>query len=458
MALPTAKPIPTGKQSQPTTVKKLKLRSPQGRSERVLKVRVPHTKHTHTQTPAPPDPGAQPITAGSSITQRQAAQMAANAAAVRYGPQGQQLNQNYGRVVQQGVDQQGWYQQYLDALQQYRTGAQTRADTTNQAVAHLSDSLRGLDQQTATQTGQANAADAAARGATVDPQLGKDASNASLVRQGLQASFGSMIANQGRTATERAANLADVVGPGQKLQAQAQNARAEREALANIAGLRGQKGAYTQSYLDSLTQSEAKNALATAIASGKDLTTQSRITETTRHNKAQEKINANNPSKQKTQAQLDYFNKHGYFPPTGPPKAPKAPKVPKPTSGPGSIPPSAENKIVAQVNNALAIARELRNNGWGQHDIRQTLLAGRAETKDLNKIPAFDKYIINAAFDLLPTNLGGRGGLSHANIVALQQQGVHARKRFPVIGKPKKRLGNLTAQQTETVKGVFGAQ
>jgi hypothetical protein len=112
--------------------------------------------------------------------------MAKNATNVRYGGQETGVNQQIAQSQQLGRDQAGWYQQYLDALKGYQTDTQNRAAATNAAVAGLSNSIRGLDQTDLSAQQQQMNADAAHRGATVDPRLAQDASNASVVRQALQ--------------------------------------------------------------------------------------------------------------------------------------------------------------------------------------------------------------------------------------------------------------------------------
>jgi hypothetical protein len=172
--------------------------------------------------------------------------MAANAVKVRYGPQQSQLQQNIQHNTDLGAAQAGWYDQYLKQLEAYRQDAQDRAAATNAAVLNQANSIRGIDQQAMNTNGQQMAADAASRGATVGPQVAQTATNASLVRQGLEGSFGALLASRGASAEAQASNMAHVVGPGQKLQAQAQNARSGQDLLKQLADLKGQSGAYKQ--------------------------------------------------------------------------------------------------------------------------------------------------------------------------------------------------------------------
>jgi hypothetical protein len=145
-----------------------------------------------------------------------------------------------------------------------------------------------------------------------------------VVRQALQGGLGALIAQQGLSAGNQASNLAQVVGPGQRLQAQAQNMRQQGALGEQLTGLKGQEGSLRAAVHRLADPGRGEEHLAASIASGKDLTTQQRITETTRHNKASEhntrrsiKAQRNSPSAQKTKADLAFFKKHGYYPPTG---------------------------------------------------------------------------------------------------------------------------------------------
>jgi hypothetical protein len=415
----------------------------------------------------------QPITPGSSITRRQAQRMAANAKNVRYGGQETGLAQQLAAAQQQGVDQSGWYQQYLDALKGYQQSTQERAAAANAAVQQQANSFRALDQGNLTAQQQAMQADAAQRGATVDPNLAARASDASVVRQALQGGLGALIASQGLSAGNRASNLAQVVGPGQRLQAQAQNMRQQGALREQQTSLKGQEGSFAQQFLDSLRGDEAKNILAASIASGKDLTAQERIKETVRHNKASEH---NTAAQRRATAKAKGLtvNAYGYtakqwaaFSPDQRRKimaqvkkeqrAPGKGKDGKPTQGPGSISPSEENTIAKPVDNAASWARKLQRQGKSQGQIRQLLLQGLSAKSSEGAtltIPKFDAYAVNAAMDL-----AFRGGLSPANVRALHRMGVHVNGRWRIL-KPghKLKVQGLSQQQSDTVKGIFGVQ
>jgi hypothetical protein len=237
--------------------------------------------------------------------------MAHNATNVRYGGQETGINQ---QIAQPAARRRSGrlVQQYLDALQglpDRHPEPGCRRPTMRSRRCRTASAA--LDQTNLTAQQSAMQADAANRGATVDPRLAQDASNASLVRQALQGSLGALIAQHGLSAGNQASNLANVVGPGQRLQAQAQNMRQQGALQEQLTSLKGQEGSFAQTFLDSLSQNEAKNILAASIASGKDLTAQERITETTRHNKASEKNTAAS-RKSAAAAKGQTVNKYGY--------------------------------------------------------------------------------------------------------------------------------------------------
>lgn len=463
----------------PGPVKVKARKTPHGHgAPKTLTYKQPHqAPHhaAHTASPSggtsAPNPLDQPITPGSSITRRQAQRMAQNATHVRYGGQETGINQQIAGAQQLGVDQSGWYKQYLDALKGYQTDTQNRATETNTAVKALSDSFRALDQGNATAQNTAMQTDAANRGASVDPRLAQDSSNASLVRQALQGGLGALIAQHGLSAGNQASNIANVVGPGQRLQAQAQNMRQQGALREQLTGLKGQEGSFAQTFLDSLSQNEAKNILAASIASGRDLTAQARITETTRHNKASESNTAAS-RKSAAAAKGQTVNQYGYtakqwaaYSPeqrrqimTQVKKEQRTPgKGGKPTQGPGSITSGQENTIAKPVDNATSWARRLQGQGKSQSQIRTLLLqgvSGKSTSGATLNIPKFDTYAVNAAMDLVY-----RGGLSPANVKALHRMGVHVNGRWKVI-KPghKAPVQGLSQQQSDTAKGIYGIQ
>jgi hypothetical protein len=153
-----------------------------------------------------------------------------------------------------------------------------------------------------------------------------------------------------------------------------------------------------------------------------------RVKETHRATTVRERAATNSPSAQKTKQQVDFFNKHGYYPPTG---SPKTAKAVKPTSGPGSINAGAESKIVSQVNTVAGLIKsspKVDDKGQPLTDaqIRAHLLNGTNPTGK-----PIDPTIVNLAFDL-----ARKGGLSPANVAAAHNQlNIHVGKHFKILKK-----------------------
>jgi hypothetical protein len=185
--------------------------------------------------------------------------------------------------------------------------------------------------------GQANAG-AAARGMGPAGDLAPMASDATAVRQAMTGSFAAQQAAQNAAAQTYADSLAHVVGPTQKLAGQAVAQGKVKTARDKLADTKQQRGASALQYQTDTKASESKNVLAGQIAGIGAAAKAVATTETSRHNKAMEgneaariraaaiKAGKLSPSEQKTNAELKFFNKHGYWPPTG------APKPAKPTT------------------------------------------------------------------------------------------------------------------------------
>jgi hypothetical protein len=369
--------------------------------------------------------------------------MAKNATNVRYGGQEQGVDRQIANQQQQGVDLGGWYKQYLDELKGYQTSTTDRANATNAAVQAEGNSIRTLDQGELTAQQKAMAADAANRGATVDPKLAQDASNASVVRQALQGGLGALIASNGLTAGNRAGNLAQVVGPGQRLQAQAQNARQVGALQEQRTGLKGQEGSFAQQFIDSLRGDEAKNILAASIAAGKDLSTTLNRKETIRTHKANEKLRGESLTQQRQQA-AGKVNQYGItdkkwrqmsreqrqqtikdFRAKG--KGGSSSKD-KPVSGPGSLTPIKEAAVVSQINQVVSI---IKGSKRPDHELRMFFANGQNPLKKV-----IDPRIINIAFDV-----ARKGGLSSPNVKAAHDLGIHVGGHFKRLGPQAQSAG-----------------
>lgn len=183
------------------------------------------------------------------MTQRDLARQRRTAVQVRYGPSERAVGQEIAGQRQTGRDMTGWYSDYLAELEQHRANVAEQAKQQDAANQQLLASVVAGDAQRAQSNGGSQ-------------QVQKDAGAAGGVREQMLAAFAGQQAGQGRTSSGYADTLAHVVGPGQRLQAQAQNRRVLRAAKEKRTALKGDEGAYGQQYADQVVAGEAKNVLA----------------------------------------------------------------------------------------------------------------------------------------------------------------------------------------------------
>jgi hypothetical protein len=244
---------------------------------------------------------ATPIVPGSSMTEGALANAAQAATTTRYGPQERSLTEQQGIAQQTQRDTGSFYDQYLADLAQHAQNVTAFQQGANQALQQTAQGITGLSgaegaalQQQANQT--------AVPGVAPAGNLAPMASDAAAVRQAMIGTFQAQQALQGANANTYADTQARVVGPGQKLSAQAQAAGRTRDVGKQIQSLRDEEGAFNQQFRDTRRQDEFKNVLAqqtlganvaqdqtqAQIAAANAQTAQTRATETVRHNKTQE--------------------------------------------------------------------------------------------------------------------------------------------------------------------------
>lgn len=252
-----------------------------------------------------------PLVPGSPMTMRDAARTANAQTQVKYGQAEQALGTELGHAQGYARDVPGWYQQYQNDLATHAQNVQNIGAGANTALANQASGIRSLDQATLNaQQGAANS-EAAQRGATAG-NLGPTASDASTVRQAMLAALAGGQTGANTANSTYADTIAKVVAPGQKLQAQTQAAGKVSDVRAKQTQLAGEKGAFNLSARQQIAADELKNVLAQQALTGTQATQKANIAATTARTT-------------KTQADIDYFNKHGYYPRTGPAPKPSAP-------------------------------------------------------------------------------------------------------------------------------------
>jgi hypothetical protein len=187
-----------------------------------------------------------PVTAGSTLTNRDLAHQRQAATQVQYGPQDQEAAKQLGQAQQLQKDQGDWYAQYQAAANQLKTDLGNNAKSATDATTNVTNAVGQLG--AATGVGDGNVA--------------SDAQKGSVIRQALSGAFGAMLASQGQSSKDYGAKIADLVVPGQKLTAMNQGAKNIGSVRDQIAALAREKGAFGTKFDAETIAAEQKNALA----------------------------------------------------------------------------------------------------------------------------------------------------------------------------------------------------
>lgn len=179
-----------------------------------------------------------PITEGSSLTYGQVASDSKDAANVQFGPNAVKNSQQLEK------DTAGWYDDFQRQLAQHTQNAERYGQEANTASLGLQN---------------AEGMTAATNPSAENQQV---FANARAVRQGLNAAYGSQIADNAASSNKYASLRQNVVAPGNKIGAVLGAKKATTDLQAKI-------GAYQQDYRNKVRESEAQNVLAQGIAQGK---------------------------------------------------------------------------------------------------------------------------------------------------------------------------------------------
>lgn len=389
-----------------------------------------------------------PIVPGSSINNKTLKRTTRAAMDVKYGP----LQAEQGRGVQRAQSAArdvggpgGFYDQYLAQLAKHSANVNTIAGQANAAVGALPAQVTGLAGADAgSLQGQANT-DAAARGMGPAADITGMASDATAIRQALTGSFAAQQAAQGAAAQTYADTLAHVVGPTEKLAGQAVAQGRVKTAREKVAETKRERGASALQYREDTKASEAKNVLASQIAGVGAAAKAATTTETRRHNKATEsneaariraaaiKAGKLSPSEQKTKAELDYFNKHGYWPPTGPPKGgpgsknPKKPTLTLGQQGEGASQAGSIKGLAEAVKAGNPLNPKNKNSKWVKRPLDRN--AGEAKIRAFVGRQVKNPFLVRAAVDAVYD-----GHLSAYTVQHLKKGGYSPREIAATLG------------------------
>ena len=196
-----------------------------------------------------------PVAPGSGLTNRQLGRDTKSYMTQKYG-QGD-LAERQGIATQEGVnrDTTGWYDKYLQDLRTHAANVNSFADQNVQQAQGVAQGIQRIGQQ--------------ALGGQTDPvSQGLNAAAAD-TRARYAGSFAGQASAVGTANKNYASTVANVVGPGQRLQAQAQGARALTTLKEKATARADVKGADAQQYRSGRVSEEQKIAAADAIAQGK---------------------------------------------------------------------------------------------------------------------------------------------------------------------------------------------
>jgi hypothetical protein len=373
-----------------------------------------------------------PITPGSSVTNQQLAQDIRNAQTIRYGQADQALKQQALGTLGLAKSEQDWYGAYQRELAQHAVNTQAinaQANATNLALQ------QGIGQvgqaQTSQLQGDANAS-AAQRGTTA-ANLAPEQAQAQAVRAQMAQQLGAQQVAAGAANTRYATALAGPVASAQKLSALERSGQDFRGILSKAQQLALEKGAYAEDYKSQRVADEAKNVLAqqalgldvqkaktTAstnaaridIARGVDPVTGKKI------------VKPKSPAAKKTEADLAFFRRHGYYPPTGPPKAGKT------STAAHGRQVAANTKTRSQITTASSDARYLRTQVIPVRDAQGKATGKTRKLKEPEIRAALrkkykDADIANAAMDLALL-----GHVSPENQRRLRARGIGVPKKW----------------------------
>jgi hypothetical protein len=353
-----------------------------------------------------------PITPGSSVTNSQLARDIQSAQTVRYGPAETALKQQAIGTAQTGQAIGDWYGSYQRELQQHATNTQAINQAANASNLALQQGITGIGQQQAAGLQAGANQDAAQRGTTA-ANLGPEATQALAVRQQMAQGLGSQQVATGAAQSRYADTMANIVAPSQRIQAGTMNALDMRKVLGSALDLAREKGAYGEEYESQRVADEFKNILAGQalgldvekaksaastsaaridIARGVDPVTGKKI------------VKPKSPTAKKTEADLAFFRQHGYYPPTGPPKAAGGRSASEVAAHRSKV--KENTKTRTNITTAASDARYLKTQKVPIRDPKTNKPTGKTRNLSQKEIRATlrkrykDADIANAAMDL----------------------------------------------------------
>lgn len=268
----------------------------------------------------------QPFVPGSTVTNRQIAQERNAATNLQYGGQEKQLSQQLGDSnYQRDTRLPAWFADYQRQLQAGQDQVAAANAQANQQLVNLGAGDTQLQGQLSPVASQQ--ANAAMRGATADPGAGQREQDAGRIRGMLNSSYGGMLATQGANRVGQLIDTRTRIVPREQIGQQSlENARGQR-IQSDQGQLAQAKADFATKYMQDARANESKAVLENATfglnqtkADTQAKTAAANIDIKRGVDPVTHKPLPKSPSEQKTQAELDFYHKHHYWPPTGAPK------------------------------------------------------------------------------------------------------------------------------------------
>lgn len=373
---------------------------------------------------------------------------AEDAAAVKYGDAERGLKSDIDSSPVQEKRVDDWFDQWRKMLSDINANTNTQYDAAVKNATDLKTATAGAAATDDKARLDAAAADAAARGATVDPNVKAQADAAAANRSSAIDAIAGVIGGQRANAINFQGQQKGITGNQQLVEHTRERNRLS-DLKTKLRGLLTEKGAFEGATRQDLLSNERKNQLEQATLQGQILNTtlDAQNQAATREQTAKDKAAQRSDSRKgRYGAGSPVLNKYGLtadewskLPEKEKDKYRSGKKKPgkktKPSVGPGSISPAKESELVSKVNSYLSQFKTPPNTWIDQADRTK---GQRRMTKDevyhgLLAAGA-DERVVQLA-DSLYRNKGrlGPNGIKQAHAL-----GIHVNKRWSLTPKPKK--------------------
>jgi hypothetical protein len=402
-----------------------------------------------------------PVTPGSPLTNRDLAREANAATGVQYGGQETALGQELAQTQSHGRAVGDYFNQYLGALRASQSAQTAQAAATAGHLAAIGASGQQAATSADTSTLRAMQEDAQRRGASVDPQLAVQASQAAQVNRNTSDAQAGTANLLGQVGANYLAALQGAAGT-QRGQALAQNQRDVSNVRQRQTALASEKGQSNLQYRSKRRSEEFTNVATAALTGQKQETADAsfsaqtgytpeqwaQLTPAERLEALRRKTKATTKPAAKPKPVADAPYKYGYtkkewlalplskrqqITTENAPGGKHNPKKgPKPAVGLGSITPQEENKRADQINTIAGWLQKPPVVNGKPLTTAQILENLRTGKNPLGK--PISPQILNAARSLADNQGKGLGpfGIHNAHL-----EGVHVKGRWKQIAKPK---------------------